>query len=221
MINPDLGNLTLPANIEGELSVLLQAFLKWDTIFLTDSRAIEKVLVEMNELIKHVAPRRILSSEGVAVKGPLLIGDGVCLMPGTIIEGPCIIGENAKIGPNAFLRPGAIVGAQARVGFGVEIKASCLMDNSSVHHLAYIGHSLIGERARLGAGVIMAARRLDDDYIKLSHPTGLIDTRHRKLGGIIEKNANIGVGVAVMPGTWISGSARIMPMQSVRGYVDS
>lgn len=213
----DLGKLSLPEGVPSTPPVL-QSFLELSDAFLLDPEAPIKLIHALNELIGENSVVTGLPA-GLGLRGNLLVGPNVTLLSGTVIEGPCVIGEGTVVGPNAFLRPGTIIGASVRVGFGVEVKLSVLFDKCSVSHYSYVGNSLIGENANIGAATIFANRRLDDACVSLATPSSRIATQLSKLGSVVERDVKIGVSVALMPGTWIGRGVRVMPKQCVSGYV--
>lgn len=186
--------------------------------FLSNTLSSSILIDELSDLLTkrgdspHIEP-------GVYVSGHLLLGSEVTLLPGTVIQGPCIIGDRSVVGPSAFLRPGTVIGSDAKVGFGVEIKLSVLFDASRVNHHSYIGHSLIGEKVNVGAGVILAARRLDDRFVRLATPHEYIVTAQNKFGSIVEREAQLGVGLCLMPGTWVARGSQLKPRQRLSGFI--
>ena len=70
------------------------------------------------------------------------------------LAGPLVICENAEIRHCAFIRGNAIVGAGAVVGNSTEIKGSVLFDKVQAPHYNYVGDSILGFTAHLGAGAI-------------------------------------------------------------------
>ena len=64
------------------------------------------------------------------------------------------IENNISVGPYARLRPGTILKSGSKVGNFVEIKKSTVGKNSKINHLSYVGDSIIGKSANIGAGTI-------------------------------------------------------------------
>ena len=136
------------------------------------------------------------------------IGDGV------------IICEGAEIRHGAFLRENAIVGCGAVIGNSYEIKNSIIFDEAQIPHFNYVGDSIIGYRAHLGAGVICSNLRSDKGAVRLRIGDEIIDTGARKLGALVGDEAEIGCNCVLCPGTIIARSAMIYPLSLVRGYVE-
>ena len=116
------------------------------------------------------------------------------------VAGYCLIGPKSHVGPASYLREGTVIGKKCRVGFTAEIKSSLLLNHVTCSHRSYVGHSIIGEGAIVGAGVIFAARRLDDAAVKIRFPSNPIQTKHAKVGSFVERNTRIPIGGHAMPG---------------------
>jgi len=66
------------------------------------------------------------------------------------------VGAGATVGPFAYLRPGARLEARSKVGTFVEVKGSVIGEGSKVPHLSYIGDTIIGRDANVGAATVTA-----------------------------------------------------------------
>lgn len=165
--------------------------------------------------------------------GPMLspdffdqIGDNVWIAktakiaPTASITGPCIIDENAEIRHCAFIRGNAIIGKGATVGNSCEIKNSLLFDEAEVPHFNYVGDSILGHKAHLGAGVITSNLKNDKKNIVLRFPMGEIETGLRKFGAIVGDNTQIGCNSVLNPGSVIGKDCNIYPLNSIRGWID-
>lgn len=149
-------------------------------------------------------------SSDAHVRGVVSVGRGTTVRPGAVIDGPVSIGANCAIGPNCWLRPGTSVGNGCRVGQAVEIKNSIIMDGAFVCHLSYVGDSIIGENANLGAGTILANVRHDGGTIGSMVKGKLVDSGRQKLGAIIGDRVHTGIHTSVYPGRklWPGTSTR-------------
>ncbi len=134
---------------------------------------------------------------------------------GVEIIGPAIIMENAVLRHNAYLRENVIVGPNSVVGNSCEIKNSILLGVCEVPHFNYVGDSIIGIKAHLGAGVILSNLRLDKKNIRINHE----DTNLRKIGAFIGDNAQIGCNSVLCPGTVVYPNTIIYPNTVVKGIV--
>ncbi|MBN2311583.1 MAG: NTP transferase domain-containing protein [Candidatus Hydrogenedentes bacterium] len=160
-------------------------------------------LLDANEyLLTHGFEPEILGdvSPAADLNGRVSIGPGTVVRSGVVIDGPVCIGKDASIGPDCWIRPGTTVGNGCRVGHGVEIKNSILMDGCAVPHLSYVGDSVIGEGANLGAGTITANFRHDGANIPSMVKGKLVDSGRRKFGAIISDGVHTGINTAIYPG---------------------
>ena len=135
---------------------------------------------------------------------------------GVEIVGPAIIMENASLRHNAYLRENVIVGPNSVVGNSCEVKNSILISACEVPHFNYVGDSIIGTKAHLGAGVILSNLRLDKKNIRINHE----ETNLRKIGAFIGDNAQIGCNTVLCPGTIVYPNTIIYPNMVVKGIVD-
>ena len=139
--------------------------------------------------------------------------------PTASISGPCIIESNAEIRHCAFIRSSAIVGRGAVVGNSTELKNVILFDGVQVPHYNYVGDSILGYRAHMGAGSIASNVRSDKKNVTVNTPDGKIETGLRKFGVMLGDEVEVGCGSVLNPGTVIGRGARVYPMSCVRGYV--
>lgn len=133
------------------------------------------------------------------------------------IQAPAIIGHNSEIRPGAYIRGGVIIGNNCVIGNSTEIKNSILFDNVQVPHFNYVGDSILGYKAHLGAGVILSNVRLDKKDIMIKIDDRLINSKMRKLGSIIGDEVEIGCNSVVCPGTLIEKKVKILPLNLVKG----
>ena len=134
---------------------------------------------------------------------------------GVEIIGPAIIMENVELRHNAYIRENVIVGPNSVVGNSCEIKNSILIAACEVPHFNYVGDSIIGVKAHLGAGVILSNLRLDKKNIRINHE----DTNLRKIGAFIGDNSQIGCNSVLCPGTVVYPNTIIYPGKVVKGIV--
>lgn len=138
-----------------------------------------------------------------------------------LIESPCIIDEFAEIRHCAYIRGNTIIGKNAVIGNSCEIKNSIIFDNSQIPHFNYVGDSILGYHAHLGAGVIIANLKNDKSNITIKHDNEKIETNLRKMGAIIGDNVDIGCNSTVFPGTIIYPNTTIYPLTRVRNVIPS
>lgn len=136
-----------------------------------------------------------------------------------VIVGPCIIDEEAEIRVGAFLRGSVLVGRRAVVGNSTELKNALLFDEVQVPHYNYVGDSVLGYHAHLGAGAITSNVKGDKSNVIVKHGEALYPTGLRKCGAMLGDGAEIGCGCVLNPGTVIGKGTQIYPLCSVRGVV--
>ncbi len=136
------------------------------------------------------------------------------------ITGPCIIDENAEIRHCAFVRGNAIVGKGAVVGNSTELKNVILFDKVQVPHYNYVGDSILGYKAHLGAGAITSNVKSDKTNVSITLKNNeKYNTNLKKFGAILGDCVEIGCGTVLNPGTIVGKNTNIYPLSMVRGYV--
>ncbi len=135
------------------------------------------------------------------------------------IKGPCIICENAEIRHCAFIRGKAIVGENAVVGNSTELKNVILFNNVQVPHYNYVGDSILGYKAHMGAGSITSNVKSDKKLVVIKGKNEKIETNIKKVGSMIGDNVEVGCGCVLNPGTVIGKGSNIYPLSSVRGVI--
>ena len=139
--------------------------------------------------------------------------------PTAYINGPAIIGKDAEVRHCAFIRGNAIVGEGAVVGNSTELKNVVLFNKVQVPHYNYVGDSILGYKAHMGAGSITSNVKSDKKLVLVKTPDGNIETGRKKFGAMIGDNVEIGCGSVLNPGSVIGRETNIYPLSSVRGYV--
>jgi UDP-N-acetylglucosamine diphosphorylase / glucose-1-phosphate thymidylyltransferase / UDP-N-acetylgalactosamine diphosphorylase / glucosamine-1-phosphate N-acetyltransferase / galactosamine-1-phosphate N-acetyltransferase len=145
------------------------------------------------------------------IEGELAVHQSANLEPSAIVRGPAIIGPGASVGMNAYLREGVFLGANSRIGPFCEVKSSFIFSNSSVAHLNYVGHSLIGSRVNLEAGAVTSVHfnEREDKSIHARWMGQFRLTNVEKFGAVIGDDCKLGANSVTMPGT-ILKPGRIM-----------
>ena len=136
-----------------------------------------------------------------------------------LLSAPGIIGEGAEIRHCAFIRGAALVGRRAVVGNSVELKNCILFDRAQVPHFNYVGDSILGFRAHMGAGAVTSNVKSDKSDITVSCQGIKTETGCRKFGAALGDGVEVGCHCVLNPGTVIGPNSRIYPLSSVRGYV--
>jgi len=139
--------------------------------------------------------------------------------PTAYINGPCIIDEEAEIRHGAFIRGNAIVGKGAVVGNSTELKNVILFNKVQVPHYNYVGDSILGFKAHMGAGSITSNVKSDKTLVTIKCEADKIETGLKKFGAMLGDNVEVGCNSVLNPGTIIGKASNIYPTSCVRGYV--
>ena len=140
--------------------------------------------------------------------------------PGVAVAAPAVIGPDTELRPGAFLRGNVLVGRGCVVGNSTELKNCILFDRVQVPHYNYVGDSILGRGAHLGAGAICSNVRTDKQNVVVhgadgaDYPTGL-----RKFGAILGDGADVGCNSVLCPGAVLGPGAQVYPLSRVRGTV--
>lgn len=137
------------------------------------------------------------------------------IAPTASITGPCILGEKTQVRHGAFIRGNALVGDHCVVGNSVELKNVILFDGVQVPHYNYVGDSILGFRAHMGAGSITSNVRADKATVRV----GSTETNLRKCGAMLGDFVEIGCNAVLNPGVMVGRRARVYPLSCVRGVV--
>lgn len=140
------------------------------------------------------------------------------VFPSAYIGAPCIIDHEAEVRHCAFIRGSAIVGKGAVVGNSTELKNVVLFDKVQVPHYNYVGDSILGFKAHMGAGSITSNVKMDRTLVKV-HGEEVIETQRKKFGAILGNNVEVGCNSVLNPGTVIGAESMVYPLSAVRGVV--
>lgn len=139
--------------------------------------------------------------------------------PSASITGPCIIGKNAEVRHCAFIRGNALVGENAVVGNSTELKNVILFDRVQVPHYNYVGDSILGYCAHMGAGSITSNVKSDKQLVVVKDGAERMETGRKKVGAMVGDGVEVGCGSILNPGSVIGRGSNIYPLSSVRGVV--
>lgn len=145
------------------------------------------------------------------ISNAVYIGQGTVVEQGAMIKGPAWIGENCEIRAGCYIRENVIVGDGAVLGNSCEFKNCIVFDEAQIPHFNYVGDSILGHKAHLGAGVILSNVRLDHGPVKVRHGDEALETGLRKFGAIIGDRAEIGCNAVLSPGSVVGRDAMIYP----------
>ena len=161
-----------------------------------------------------------LSEEEYEKRGEnIWIARSAKVAPTASITGPCIIGKDTEVRHCAFIRGNALVGEGAVVGNSTELKNVILFNKVQVPHYNYVGDSILGYKAHMGAGSITSNVKSDKKLVKVHTPEGDIETGIKKFGAMLGDEVEVGCGSVLNPGTVIGAHTNIYPLSSVRGVV--
>ena len=150
----------------------------------------------------------------------VLVGENVKIYPTATIEAPTIIGSGTEVRPGAFIRGSVITGENCVIGNSSELKNCVLLNKVQVPHYNYVGDSVLGNYAHMGAGSICSNLKSDNKPVVIhgdeDYVTGL-----RKIGGILADHADIGCGCVLNPGTVIGKNTSVYPLTALRGVFPS
>ena len=134
------------------------------------------------------------------------------------IAGPCVIGEKTEVRPGAFIRGNVLVGDGAVVGNSCELKNCILFDEVQTPHYNYVGDSVLGYKAHMGAGAVTSNVKGDKKNVVV-HGERDYETGRKKFGAMLGDFAEIGCNSELNPGTIIGRNSQVYPLSSVRGVV--
>ena len=153
------------------------------------------------------------------ISGAVYIGPGTVIEHGAMIKGPAWIGEGCEIRNGAYIRENVVVGNGVVLGNSCEFKNCLIFDEAQIPHFNYVGDSILGHKAHLGAGAILSNVRLDHEQVAVAAPEGPIKTGLKKFGAIVGDRAEIGCNSVISPGSIIGRDTILYPGTSWRGVL--
>lgn len=163
---------------------------------------------------------KTLSDEEYELVGEnVWIAKSATVAPTAYINGPAIIGKKAEIRHCAFIRGNAIVGEGAVVGNSTELKNVILFNKVQVPHYNYVGDSILGYKAHMGAGSITSNVKSDKTLTSVKTSAGAIETGLKKFGAMLGDEVEVGCGSVLNPGTVVGRNSNIYPLSMVREFV--
>ena len=168
----------------------------------------------------RVKPTSQPQRDGRVFIGPnVFIGEGTVIEDGAMIKGPAIIGSHCEIRHNAYIREHVIVGDHCVIGNACEFKHSLLFNHSNVPHFSYVGDSILGHKAHLGAGVKMSNVKLMPGNVMVEKNGASFDTGLRKFGALLGDHTDIGCNSVLNPGSIIGRGSVMYPNTNWRGVL--
>lgn len=177
-----------------------------------------EVLPKLAGYIKEIGPK--LDPAIYDCKGDdIWIAKSATVAPTAYIKGPCIVGENSEVRHCAFLRGSVLIGNNCVAGNSSELKNVILVDTVQVPHYNYVGDSVLGTRAHMGAGAITSNVKSDRTLVVIRTENEVLETGLKKVGAMIGDGVEIGCGSVLNPGTVIGKNTIVYPLSSVRGVI--
>ena len=177
-----------------------------------------QVLPELKDLI--IALMQTLNADEYDKVGDgVFIGKGCKLAPNVAVTGPLILGPGCEVRPGAFIRGSVLAGAGCVIGNSTELKNCILFDGAQAPHFNYVGDSVLGYKAHMGAGAITSNLKSDKSFAQVRVDGDLIGTGLKKFGAILGDRVEVGCNSVLNPGTVIGRDSTVYPLSLVRGYV--
>lgn len=153
------------------------------------------------------------------VKPQVWIHKNATVAPTAFVGAPCIIDDGTEVRHCAFIRESALIGKNCVVGNSAEIKNAILFDNVQTPHYNYVGDSILGYKAHMGAGSITSNVKSDSSLVKVKDGEEIYETGLKKFGAMLGDYTEIGCNSVLNPGTIIGRKSNVYPLSSVRGIV--
>lgn len=175
------------------------------------------LLSKIELLIAQEVQKNADAYEEIAEK--VWIGKGTTIASGVRFTGPALFGQDCKIGPNSYIRENVFAGDRVEIGHCSEVKQAILFSQVQLPHFNYVGDSILGRGAHLGAGAIISNFKSTKQLTKVHYQGRVIETNLRKLGAILGDEVEIGCNAVLNPGTLVGMGSIVYPLSSVRGYI--
>lgn len=191
-----------------------------NTVYLTEFFDSHEYPWEMLPDIGRLAEELLCNPpKGFKLLSPgILVGEGVTIHESAVLEAPVILGDGCFVRPGAYLRGRVVSGRGCVIGNSTEVKNAILLDRVQIPHYNYVGDSILGNGAHMGAGAVLSNLKSDGRPVTVrgeaAYETGL-----RKFGAILGDFADVGCGCVLNPGTVIGKRTSVYPLTSVRGVV--
>lgn len=177
-----------------------------------------EVLPALGSLLKNLVA--CLPPDFHEISPGVWVGAGTVIAPTALVQGPTIIGRNCYIRHAAFIREYVLIGDDVVIGNSTEVKNAILFDGVQAPHFNYVGDSILGYKAHLGAGAILSNFKAGGGEVHLTLPSGgRIPSGLNKLGALLGDFADLGCNSVTFPGTIIGRGSIVYPLCPVRGYI--
>ena len=175
------------------------------------------ILPNLNDIISKII--LTLGEDYIQIKDGVYAHKSALISSSAEVLSPCIIGAKTEVRHSAYIRGNAIIGEGVVIGNSCEVKNAVIFDKAQVPHYNYVGDSIVGYKAHLGAGVILSNLKSDKSQVKYNFNGQVIESGLKKLGSFIGDGAEIGCNSVLNPGTVIGKNCTVYPLSSVRGYL--
>lgn len=177
------------------------------------SRLLDELQVGATPLVKGEV------SQNAYLSGRIYVAEGAVIEPTAMITGPCFIGPKTEIRHGAYIRGNVYVGSKCVVGHTTEVKGAVFLDGAKAGHFAYVGDSILGREANLGAGTKLANLKFRGDEVMYRDPADdkPVGSGLRKLGALIGDKAQTGCNAVLDPGTILFPETAVLPCVHFRG----
>ena len=176
-----------------------------------------EALAGIKDLILSLGPG--LGSEFEEVQPQVWIHKTAKVAPTAFLGAPSIIGANTEVRHCAFIRGSALVGENCVVGNSVELKNVILFDGVQVPHFNYVGDSILGYKAHMGAGAVTSNVKSDKSLVVVKSGEEKMETGLKKFGAMLGDLVEVGCNSVLNPGTVVGRNSNIYPTSCVRGVV--
>ncbi len=161
-----------------------------------------------------------LAGQGYREVSPQVwVHETAVVAPTAYLGAPCIIGAGTEVRHGAFVRGSALVGEGCVVGNSVELKNVILFDGVQAPHYNYVGDSILGYKAHMGAGSVTSNVKSDKTLVVVRGQGEAIETGLKKMGAMLGDHVEVGCNSVLNPGTVIGRNSNVYPLSSVRGVV--
>ena len=175
-----------------------------------------EALPEISAFILSLASA--LGSDYKQLSPSVWVHETAVVAPTAFLGGPCVIGPGTEVRHGAFVRGSALVGAGCVVGNSVELKNVILFDKVQTPHYNYVGDSILGYRAHMGAGSITSNVKSDKTLVTVKTEPP-IETGLKKFGAILGDGVEVGCNSVLNPGCVLGRRVSVYPVNCVRGVI--
>ena len=176
-----------------------------------------ELIAKVDEIVEELLKR---APEGYReIEKGILVGENVKIADSARIEPPAIIGKNSEIRHGAYMRGNIIVGENCVIGNSSELKSAILLDRVQIPHYNYVGNSILGNRAHLGAGAICSNLKSDGSNVIVHDGDKSYKTGMRKFGAVLGDGVEIGCGCVLAPGCIVGKNTSAYPLTFLRATI--